>query len=156
MHLGFTAYPSTYLRDDDKAALRDSPFITPHDPLIQPPDIPCLTVASPGSTISGSVVGPQGQAFGPVWIYASPQGTGDLAWAGTCHDGSFAMSVNDGTFTLDIYAASDGGCVGWYDGEGGVTNDWSEAARIEVQGQDIKGLAIRLQALPQDIPSIQC
>ena len=156
MHLGFTAYPSTYLRDDEKAVLRDSPFITPHGPLIQPPGIPCLTVPSPGSTISGTAVGPQGQAFGPVWIGASPQGAGDIAWAGTCHDGTFAISVSDGTYVLDVYAASDGGCVGWYDGEGGVTDNFSEAVRIDVAGQDIGGISIRLPALPQDIPSIQC
>ena len=156
LHVGYTAYPSTYLRDDDKAALRDSPFITPHDPLIRPPDLPCLTVASSGSTISGSVVGPQGQPFGPVWIGASPQGPGDITWTGACHDGSFAMSVSDGTYVVDIYAAADGGCVGWYDGEGGVTDDFSEAVRIDVAGQDISGIAIRLPAPPQDLPSRQC
>ena len=157
MHLGYVAYPSTYLRDDDdKATLRDSPFITPHDPLIQPPDLPCPTVAGPGSTISGSVVGPQGQTFGPVWIGASPQGAGDLTWAGTCHDGTFAMSVPDGSYVLDVYAASDGGCVGWYDGEGGVTDAFSEAVRIDVTGQDTSGIAIRLPAPPQDLPSRQC
>ena len=39
MQRGYATYPNTYLRDDDKAALRHSPFITPHDPLLQPPAI---------------------------------------------------------------------------------------------------------------------
>ena len=39
MQRGYVTYPNTYLRDDDKAALRASPFITQHDPLLQPPAI---------------------------------------------------------------------------------------------------------------------
>ena len=39
MQRGYATYPNTYLRDDDKATLRDSPFIKPHDPLLLPPAI---------------------------------------------------------------------------------------------------------------------
>ena len=76
-------------------------------------------------------------------------------FADTCHDGTFAISVPDGTFTLDIYAAADGSCAGWYDGES-VTNNRSEAVKIDVEGQDIDGITIRLAALPEDIPSGEC
>ena len=76
-------------------------------------------------------------------------------FADTCHDGTFAISVPDGTFTLDIYAAADGSCAGWYDGES-VTNNRSEAVKIDVEGQDIDGITIRLPALPEDIPSGEC
>ena len=155
-HVGFTAYPNTYLRDDDKAILGDSPFITPHDPLIQPPDIPCLAIdGDTGSTIRGTVVGPQGQPFGQIWIGARPDDIGDIIYAVTCHDGTFAISVPDGMFTLDIYAAADGSCAGWYDGES-ITSNYSEKVKITVDGQDIDGITIRLPALPQDIPSGEC
>ena len=156
MHVGFTAYPNTYLRDDDKAILGDSPFITPHDPFIQPPDIPCLAIdGDTGSTIRGTVVGPQGQPFGRIWIGARPDDIGDIIYAATCHDGTFAISVPDGMFTLDIYAAADGSCAGWYDGES-ITNDYSEKVKITVDGQDIDGITIRLPVLPQDLPSGEC
>ena len=157
MQRGYATYPNTYLRDDDKATLRASPFITLHDPLLQPPAIPCPSAADDDSRskIRGTLVGPDGQPLAGIVIWAWSGDVDNSGYADTCHDGTFAISVADGTFTLDVYAAADGSCAGQYDGES-VTNDFSEAVRIDVAGQDIGGITIRLPALPQDLPSGQC
>ncbi len=107
------------------------------------------------SKIRGTLVGPDGQPLAGILIWAW---SGDIDSSGptvTSDNGAFAISVPDGTFTLDLYAAADGGCAGWYDGAS-VTNNRSKAVRLGVEGQDIDGITIRLPALPQDIPSIQC
>ena len=157
MHLGYVTYPNTYLRDDDKAILRASPFITPHDPLLQPPAIPCLSGVEDDtkSKIRGTLVGPDGQQLGGIAIWAWAGDVDSSGYADTCHDGTFAISVPDGTFTLAVYAAADRSCAGQYDGES-VTSNYSEAVRITVEGQDIDGITIRLPALPEDIPSGEC
>ena len=159
MQNGYQTYPDTYLRDDDKASLRASPFITPHDPLLQPPAIPCPTgVQDDGkSEIRGTLVGPDGQPLAGIGIWAWPWAwSGDSSgYAYTCHDGTFTISVPDGMFALYVYAAANGSCAGQYDGES-VTDDYREAVKITVQGQDIDGITIRLPALPQDIPSGEC
>ena len=107
------------------------------------------------STIQGTLVAPDGQPLAGIGIWASQGDVDDSGFVDTCHDGTFAISVPDGTFTLDIYAAADGSCAGWYDGES-VTNNYSEAAKLDVEGQDIDGITIRLAALPADTPSGQC
>ena len=157
MHLGYVTYPATYLRDDDKATLRASPFITRHDPLLHPPAIPCPSAADDDSKskIRGTLVGPEGQPLADIGIWAWSGDLDSSGFADTCHDGTFAISVPDGTFTLDVYAAADGSCAGQYDGEG-ITSIYSEAVRIDVAGQDISGITIRLPALPQDLPSGEC
>ncbi|MYE08245.1 MAG: hypothetical protein F4Y05_01425 [Acidimicrobiaceae bacterium] len=105
--------------------------------------------------IRGTLVGPDGQPLAGILIWAW---SGDIDSSGstvTSDSGAFAVSVPDGTFTLDIYAAADGSCAGWYDGAS-VTSNYSEAVRIDVAGQDMSGITIRLPALPQDLPSGQC
>ena len=157
MDLGYEPYPDTYLRDDDKAILRASPFITPHDPLLQPPAIPCPSAADDDakSKIRGTLVGPDGQPLAGIRIWAWSGDADNSGSANTCHDGTFAISVPDGMFTLDIYATADGSCAGQYDGAS-ITSNYSEAVKITVQGQDIDDITIRLPALPQDLPSGEC
>jgi len=157
MHLGYVTYPATYLRDDEEAILRASPFIKAHDPLLRPPAIPCPSAADDEakSTICGVLIGPEGQPLAGIGIWAWSGDVDSSGYAETRYNGAFSISVPDGTFTLDVYAAADGSCVGQYDGES-VTNDFSEAVRIDVAGQDIGGITIRLPALPQDLPSGQC
>ena len=156
MQNGYESYPDTYLRDDDKAALRSSPFITPHDPLLQPPAIPCPSAADDDaeSKIRGTLVDRR-QPLAGIAIWAWSGDADNSGSANTCHDGTFAISVPDGMFTLDIYATADGSCAGQYDGES-ITSNYSEAVKITVQGQDIDGITIRLPALPQDLPSGEC
>ena len=157
MHLGYVAYPATYLRDDEKATLRDSPFIKAHDPLLQPPAIPCPSTADDDakSTICGTLIGPEGQPLAGIGIWAWSGDVDSSGYAETRYNGAFSISVPDGTFTLDVYAAADGSCAGQYDGDS-ITSNYSEAVRIDVAGQDISGITIRLPALPQDLPGGQC
>ena len=85
------------------------------------------------SEIRGTLVGPDGQPLGDILIWAW---SGDVDSSGAAHtldDGTFAISVPDGTFTLDIYAAADGSCAGWYDGAS-VTNDYNQAVKGRRRG----------------------
>ena len=119
--------------------------------------MPCPAAADDDakSKIRGTLAAPDGQPLAGIGIWAWQGDVDNSGFADTCHDGTFAISVPDGTFTLDIYAAADGSCAGWYDGES-VTNNRSEAVKIDVEGQDIDGITIRLPALPEDIPSGEC
>ena len=121
------------------------------------PPLSCPAVADDQarSTIRGTLVGPDGQPLAGVGIWAWQSDVDNSGFADTRDDGTFAISVPDGLFTLDIYAAADGSCAGWYDGES-VTDNYSEAAKLDVEGQDIDGITIRLAALPADTPSGQC
>jgi len=122
---------------------------------------PAVTSSSSGgdddtrSEIRGTLVGPDGQPLGDILIWAW---SGDVDSSGSAYtrdDGTFAISVPDGTFTLDVYAAADGSCAGWYDGAS-VTHEYNKAVRIGVVGEDIGGIAIRLLALPEQTPSGSC
>ncbi len=107
------------------------------------------------SEIRGTLVGPDGQPLGDILIWAWSGNVDSSGHVYTRHDGTFAISVPNGRFTLDIYAAADGSCAGWYDGAS-VTNDHTKAVRIGVAGQDIDGITIRLPALREQIPSGSC
>ncbi|MYA17953.1 MAG: hypothetical protein F4Z28_14955 [Gammaproteobacteria bacterium] len=100
MHLGYVTYPATYLRDDEKAILRSSPFIKLHDPLLQPPAIPCLSAADDDSKskIRGTLVGPGGQPLADILIWAWSGDEENSGYVETCHDGTFSIPVLDGTF----------------------------------------------------------
>ena len=139
--------------------LRASTFITPHDPLLQPPAIPCPSAADDDakSKIRGTLVGPDGRPLAGIGIVVAWQDAVHNSGYGrhTCPDGTFAISVPDGMFTLNISAAADGSCAGQYDGAS-ITSNYSEAVKITVDGQDIDDITIRLPALPQDLPSGEC
>ena len=140
---GYEAYPDTYLRDDEKAILRSSPFITP-----LPTPLPPLVDLSPA--IRGVIVDPDGRPVSGVWLGAS-QGIGGQ----TGLDGTFVIRVPDGSYRLDVYAAPESTCAGYYNGEG-ITTSPDEAFWVTVEGTDIEGITIRLPALPQHLPSIEC
>lgn len=149
MSVGYTAYPDTYLRDDEKAILRGSPFITqlpaPLPPIV---DIP--------SAIRGVIVDPDGRPADGVGLWAwQIHNTDNSRWGQTGSDGTFVIRVPDGTFRLDVYAAPEGMCAGHYNGEG-LTANHQEALLVTVEGTDIEGIRIRLPAPPEDLPTIQC
>ncbi len=149
MHLGYLVYPDTYLRDDEKAILRGSPFITPRrTPLPPLVDIP--------SAIRGTIVDPDGRPLEGVGLWAwQSDNTDNSRWGVTGSDGTFVIRVADGPYRLDVYAASGGTCAGYYNGEG-ITTNYQEAAIVTVEGTDTEGITIRLPAPPQDLPSAQC
>ncbi len=70
----------------------------------------------------------------------------------TKEDGSFAMPVPDGSFTLQVFAPGEG-CtfVGWY-GPGGFTTVREDATRIEVDGESLIDIVIRLPDHPDALP----
>ena len=107
-------------------------------------------------SIEGVIAGPDG---GPL------EGIGLWAWQGrrsnsgsgrTGPQGGFNIRVPEGSFTLDIYADSPGGCIGWFDGKGGITTRRTERARVLVDGANVSGIEILLRKLPADLPRIQC
>ena len=83
------------------------------------------------------------------------QPVGHLRWDVTGSDGTFVIRVPDGSFRLDVYAAPGGTCAGYYNGEG-ITTDYQEAVMVTVERADIEGITIRLPALPQDLPTVEC
>jgi len=149
MHLGYLAYPDTYLRDDEKAILRSSPFITQRPPPLPPlVDIP--------SAIRGRVVDPDGRPVDGVGLWAwQNDNTENSRWGVTGSDGTFVIRVADGSYRLDVYAAPGGTCAGYYNGEG-ITTNHQEAMTVTVEGTDIEGITIRLPVPPLDLPSVRC
>ena len=146
---GYESYPGAYLRDDEKAILGRSPFIKHHSPLPEPALIPGF------SRIRGTMVGPGGEPLEGIGVWAWQNDVNDSGFALTGPDGTFVIWVPDGSFTLDVYAAPEGNCVGRYDGEGITISD-SEAVLITVEGQAITGIRIRLPALPEKLPAVEC
>ncbi len=146
---GYTAYPDTYLRDDEKAILRGSPFITrlpaPLPPLVGIP-----------SAIRGVIVDPDGRPVEGVGLWAwQIHNTDNSRWGVSGSGGTFVIRVADGPYRLDVYAASGGACAGYYDGEG-ITTNHQEALMVTVEGTDIEGITIRLPAPPENVPPVQC
>ena len=105
--------------------------------------------------IRGVVLGADGETL---------EGVGLLAWqglgvgsgvVGTGPDGSFAIPVRDGIFTLQIYA-DDRSAVppfaGWAKDGGGLAVECAQAARLAVEGGDVVDLVLRLPASWADTP----
>lgn len=149
MHLGYLVYPDTYLRDDEKAILRGSPFITQ----LRPPLPPLVDIPS---AIRGTIVDPDGRPVDGVGLWAwQSDNTSNSRWGVTGSDGTFVIRVADGPYRLDVYAAPGGTCAGYYNGQG-ITTNYQEAVIFTVEGTDIEGITIRLPAPPQDLPAAQC
>ena len=106
-------------------------------------------------TIQGKVIGPNSQPLEGILLWAWSGSVDNSANATTGEDGSFAIVVPDGSFTLDVYAAG-GGCtlVGWY-GPGGFTTVGEDATRIEVDGESVVDIVVRLPDLPDALPRIE-
>lgn len=105
--------------------------------------------------VQGFLTGPEGQPLEGVliWVWSGSLDDSRSAW--TDSSGIFATRVHDGIYRLAVYAASGGGCAGWYDGDGGIT-DYEQAAQLTVEGAAIENLKIRLPAPPEDLPSVPC
>jgi len=149
MGSGFAAYPDTYLREDDKAILLNSPFITQ-----TPPPLPPL-VAIP-SAIRGRIIDPDGRPVSSVWLGAwRSDNTAYRRFVLTRPDGTFVLRIPDGSYRLHVYAAPQDACAGYYNGQG-ITTDYQEAVIVTVEGTDIEDITIRLPAPPQDLPTVRC
>ena len=106
-------------------------------------------------TIQGKVIGPNNQPLEGIFLWVWARRSDNSGNASTGEDGSFAIVVPDGSFTLDVYAAG-GGCtfVGWY-GPGGFTTVGEDATRIEVDGESVVDIVVRLPDLPDALPRIE-
>ena len=106
-------------------------------------------------TIQGKVIGPDNQPLEGIFLWAWAGRTDNSGNASTEEDGSFAIPVPDGSFTLDVYAPGEG-CtfVGWY-GPGGFTTVREDATRIEVDGDSVQDIVIRLPEHPDALPRLE-
>ena len=100
------------------------------------------------STIRGIMTTPDGQPVEGVWLWVV--GAADLG-VSTDSRGGFSIEVPDGSYGLLLDLGDR--VVGWYDGQG-ITADPSEAAVLEVAGEDIEDIEIRLPAKPEDLPCV--
>ena len=105
-------------------------------------------------TIQGKVIGPNNQPLEGIFLWAWAGSLDNSGNARTGEDGSFAIAVPDGTFNLDLYAAGEG-CtfIGWY-GPGGFTTVRGDATRIEVDGESVLDIVVRLLDHPDALPRI--
>ena len=110
-------------------------------------------------TIQGEVVGPNNQPLEGILLWAWAGRTENSGNATTGEDGSFAIVVPDGSFTLDVYAPGEGcNFVGWH-GPRGLTTVREDATRIEVDGKSVVDsvvdIVIRLPDHPDALPRIE-
>ena len=107
------------------------------------------------ATIQGEVIGPNNQPLEGIFLWAWAGRREDSGNATTGEDGSFAIVIPDGSFTLDVYA-TDEGCtfVGWY-GPGGFTTVRGDATHIEVDGESVVDIVVRLPDHPDVLPRIE-
>ncbi len=104
--------------------------------------------------IAGVVLGPAGEPLEGIGIWAWQGEADNSGFDRTGPGGEFDISVPDGSFTLDIYAAGPGcSFVGWYDGNS-ITASYDEAVRVTVDGESVGGIEIRLPAHPDDLPRV--
>ena len=106
-------------------------------------------------TIQGKVIGPNNQPLEGIGLWAWHGPVADSGFGRTGEDGSFAIAVPDGSFTLDVYAPGEG-CtfVGRY-GPGGFTTVLEDATRIEVDGESVLDIVIRLPDHPDALPRLE-
>ena len=106
-------------------------------------------------TIRGKVIGPNGRPLEGIVLWAWAGSVDNSGNAMTGEDGAFAIAVPDGSFTLDVYAPGEG-CtfIGWY-GSGGFTTVREDATRIEVDGESVVDIVIRLPDHPDALPRIE-
>ena len=100
-------------------------------------------------TIQGKVIGPNNQPLEGIFLWAWAGSEDNSVTATTGEDGSFAMVVPDGSFTMYVYATEET-CtlMGWH-GPGGFTAVEEEATLIKVEGESVLDIVIRLPDHPK-------
>ena len=106
-------------------------------------------------TIQGKVIGPNNQPLEGIGLWAWHGPVADSGFGRTGEDGSFAIAVPDGSFTLDVHAPGEGcNFVGRY-GPGGFTTVLEDATRIEVDGESVLDIVVRLPEHPDALPRLE-
>ena len=104
--------------------------------------------------IQGTVTGPDGEPLEGIALWAWQGEVANSGYGETGADGRFNIEVPHGSFTLDVYTGA--GCIGWYDGEGGISSVPSKRARIVVENASVEGIEIRLPDDPDELPQVGC
>ena len=109
-----------------------------------------------GNRILGRMIGPDGDGVGGVLLWAWSGQDSTSGSTVTRADGSFAIAVPDGSFTLDIHVDPFEGCtfVGRY-GPDGFTAVRESATLVVVGGADISGIEIVLPQELDDLPFVE-
>ena len=108
------------------------------------------------TNILGAVTGPNGEPLERIGLWAWQGDRPNSGFGRTGEDGTFHIRVPDGSFTLGIYTGSPSGCVGWFDGDRGITTRRAERAKVLVDGASVSGIEIVLPMQPADLPHIRC
>lgn len=108
------------------------------------------------SRILGKLLGPDGEGVVGAYLWAWSGEESTSGWSATGPDGTFAIEVPDGSFTLDIYANTGEDCtfVGWY-GPDGLTTERASATLVMVAGSSVSGIEIVLPQPLDDLPFIE-
>ena len=95
--------------------------------------------------IQGTVVGPGGEPIEGIGVWLRGESDADHKLGRTAADGTFDIEHQSGAFRIKIHIWREAlwHDIGWY-GEGGFTANEEEATRIEVGGEDVTGIQIRL------------
>ena len=105
--------------------------------------------------VQGTVLGPDGEPLEGIGLWVWGGSTDNSKFGGSSSDGRFDLDHQNGTFTLRVYSLEDGVWrhIGWYGGETGFTTDREQATVIEIDGDDVTGIEIRLPSDPADLPT---
>ena len=136
MWLGYTSYPDTYLRFDEKEILIRSPFITGE---ATPTDGPDATEGSLG--VHGVVLDPSGAPGEGIRL--SLVADTFWNWGETGQDGTFRIGVPEeasGPFVVSVHGGKAASC-NWlgYHGPSGLTSRREDATQVAVGATDAAG-----------------
>ena len=144
MWLGFTSYPDTYLRFDEKEILMRSPFITGEATPMDGSDV------TEGLLVHGVVLDPSGA---PVeGIRLSLVADTFWNWGETGQDGTFRIDVPEeasGPVVVSVHGGKAASC-NWlgYHGPGGLTSWRDDAMQVAVGAADAAGVEVKLPFTP--------
>ena len=102
------------------------------------------------------VLGSNGQPVDRTLLLLEAKANPDLTFDVTGVDGTFIAKVPNGRYTIAVRVNPPGECffVGWY-GEGGFTTDANRVIPIEVAGQDVLSVEIKLLDELENLPYIE-
>ena len=143
MHDGYTRYPHTYLRPDDKQVLWRSPFIEKN-----PAQRQLMEEAGIVAAIRGTVSDSGGEVVEGIRVSAVSDAF--WGWGETASDGTFEVRLPDGSSGSSVLSVHAGGVAdcGWlgYHSVSGLTTFREHATRIELGEVDPASIEISLPA----------
>ena len=106
----------------------------------------------PDASIRGVVTRPDGRPPGRISLAFTTRGQSRFDIA---PDGAFDVVVPSGSYIVEVWVlvGSEWFFVGWYDGQGSMTTDPSQAFRVIVDGADVEGIDVMV---PTDTEGLLC